>query len=401
MRLALVGDLYGSAAGPDRMDGAYDVASLASALARRGHDIRIYTASPNTQQATVGEVAGDFAVAPIPVDHDGLASAETVMTSIGEVGRFLLNAWITDPPDVVHCHGWTYGMAAQLAARHSPVPTVQAFHGLAASARRCRGAQATSDTAVKIETLLARNATMVTAACSDDLREVIRMGCPRARASVLPSGINVDDFDVMGISAPRTSARHRIVAVARDFSPHQGFGDVVRVLPALPAAELVLVATHATDDQDARRTFDLARRLGVGERIRLVTTREEREVAELVRSAEVVVCPAPYDAHAESALRAMACGAAVVATESGAPGDVVIGEVTGLLVPPGSADALHRALRSVLGQTVLRQGMGLAGRARARSRYSWDRIATDAEVVYQAALNTVTPSSGRSRDSVA
>ncbi len=68
----------------------------------------------------------------------------------------------------------------------------------------------------------------------------------------------------------------------------------------------------------------------------------------------------------------------------------MISDVTGLLVPPGNPEALGRALRSVLGQTVLRQGMGLAGRSRARSRYSWDRIATDAEGIYEAALSRET-----------
>ena len=82
----------------------------------------------------------------------------------------------------------------------------------------------------------------------------------------------------------------------------------------------------------------------------------------------------------------MACGTAVIATDAGGPRDAVIAEVTGLLVPAGNPAALTRALRSILVQNVLRQGMGLAGRARARyARYSWDRVATDAEVAYDAA----------------
>ncbi|AFM17467.1 glycosyltransferase [Mycolicibacterium chubuense NBB4] len=385
MKLALVGDLSGTA-GPDCMGGTYDVASLASALARRGHDVRIHTASQNTSEATLGEIAGEFAVAPIPVEPSEFAEVDTVMPAIGEVARHLVGEWESHAPDVVHCYGWTYGMAAQLAARRKPTPTVQTFHGLATTARRHCGPESNSETAIQLETLLVKNATVVTAACTDDLREVIRMGCPRARASVLPAGIDVEDFDVVGTCAPRDDARQRIVALARDFSPHQGFGQLIRVLPSLPAAELVLIATNAADDIDAQRALGLASHIGVAGRVHLVNAVDEREVAALLRSADVVACPAPYDAHAEAALRAMACGAAVVAPESGGPRDAVVSEVTGLLVPPGSAEALNRALRSLLSQKVLRQGMGLAGRARARSRYSWDRVATDAEVAYQAAV---------------
>lgn len=67
--------------------------------------------------------------------------------------------------------------------------------------------------------------------------------------------------------------------------------------------------------------------------------------------------------------------------------DAVIVEVTGLLVSPGRLDALARALRSLLGQMVLRQRMGLAEHSRAPSRYCWDRIATDAEVVHESVCN--------------
>ena len=112
---------------------------------------------------------------------------------------------------------------------------------------------------------------------------------------------------------------------------------------------------------------------------------DDVDVATWLASADVAVCPSPHDPDTRLTLTAMACGAAVVAVETGGARDAVITEVTGLLVPPGHPQALSRALRSVLTQNVLRQGMGLAGRARARSRYSWDRVALDAEVVFEAA----------------
>jgi glycosyltransferase involved in cell wall biosynthesis len=44
------------------------------------------------------------------------------------------------------------------------------------------------------------------------------------------------------------------------------------------------------------------------------------------------------------------------------------------------------ALREMLGQDTLRMGMGLAGRDRVRSRYSWDRVAADASTIYERAV---------------
>ncbi|WP_163723576.1 glycosyltransferase [Mycolicibacterium psychrotolerans] len=378
MRLAIVGDLPGRA---PNARGAYDVASLAAALTRRGHDVRVLTGS----RIDSGVADGGYRVVALPVDADGDGSAENLMPMIGEMGRFLIDDWTADPPDAVHCHGWAYGMAAQLAAKHRPVPIVQAFHQLATRQQPRGGAPSMHGTAVKLETLLARNATMVTTACGDAMHEVIRMGCPRAQVSVLPSGVDVDAYSADGETAARGAERHRIVALGQDFSADQGLHQVLAILPSLPAAELVVIGDGGADDDGIKHLRATADRLGVSGRVQVAATTDDREVASWLRSADVAVCPAPYDPDARTVLRAMACGAAVVATETGGPRDAVIAEVTGLLVPAGNPAALSRALRSILAQNVLRQGMGLAGRARARSRYSWDRVATDAEVVYDAA----------------
>ncbi|MGE0218645.1 glycosyltransferase family 4 protein [Mycolicibacterium sp.] len=351
----------------------YDVVRLAHALTHRGHDVQVLTAGAVRAE----DLSGDLDIVRMHVADDTLDDPAATMPAIGEMARHLVDHWDDHPPDVVHCHGWSYGMAAQLAANWHPVPVVQGFDGLSATPGTA------PDPAIRLGALLARNATAVTAACVDDVRELIRLGCVRDRIWVLPCGIDIEEFTA-DMPAHAGPARHRVVAVARDFSPEQGFAHVVRALPALPSADLILVATEGVDDSDIARLLGLAKGLRVSPRIRVVVAEETAQLTEFVRSADVVVCPANYEPSAATVLQAMACGAAVVGTATGGLRDAVISDVTGLLVPPANIGALSRALRSVLGQSVLRQGMGLAGRARVRSRYSWDRIATDAERVYTA-----------------
>lgn len=173
MRLAIVGDLPGRA---PNARGAYDVASLAAALTRRGHDVRVLTGS----RIDSGVADGGYRVVALPVDADGDGSAENLMPMIGEMGRFLIDDWTADPPDAVHCHGWAWhgrsaGGQAPTGAHRAGLPSV----GDATAA--AGGAPSMHGTAVKLETLLARNATMVTTACGDAMHEVIRMGCPGRR----------------------------------------------------------------------------------------------------------------------------------------------------------------------------------------------------------------------------
>lgn len=372
MKLALVGELPGGH--------GYDLTRLGDALVGRGHKVHVFTATVPAMRYTPAGAA----VQRLPVDTTGVESSEDLMPLIGEMGRHLVDVWEADGPDVVHCHGWVYGMAAQLAARRCRIPTVQSFPELSVSAGGDRG-EGLADKRIQLEALLARNATAVTVACSDDMREIIRLGCTRAKASVLAPGIDVDDVCAEEIVFRHGESSGRVVAVARDFSPQQGLGQVLRVFPSSNAAELVLVTREPDDGPDYDDILSLAREKKAAKRVNLVAGAAGDDLTTLFRSADVVVAPARYEPSCATVLQAMACGAPIVATSAGGARDAVIGEVTGLLVPPGNADALGRALRSTLGQMVLREGMGLAGRSRARSRYSWDRIATDAEVVYASA----------------
>jgi glycosyltransferase involved in cell wall biosynthesis len=65
------------------------------------------------------------------------------------------------------------------------------------------------------------------------------------------------------------------------------------------------------------------------------------------------------------AIEAMAAGRPVVASATGGLTDLVLPDETGLLVPPGDAQALGGALRALLVDREQRDRLGTAARARA------------------------------------
>jgi glycosyltransferase involved in cell wall biosynthesis len=96
----------------------------------------------------------------------------------------------------------------------------------------------------------------------------------------------------------------------------------------------------------------------------------QQELISLYRRASLCVVPSHYESFGLVALEAMACGVAVVATQTGGLPEVIEDGSTGLLVPPGDASALAGAICELLGDPRKRSRMGEAGSARARGKYS-------------------------------
>ena len=90
-----------------------------------------------------------------------------------------------------------------------------------------------------------------------------------------------------------------------------------------------------------------------------------------------------------TALQAMACGTPVVATPVGGQIDAVIDGTTGILVPPGRPALLAHRIRQLLAHPILLEAYSMAAADRARSRYSWGRIAHETLAVYGTALDAL------------
>ena len=106
------------------------------------------------------------------------------------------------------------------------------------------------------------------------------------------------------------------------------------------------------------------------------------EMPALLRSADLVVSTCQYEPSGTTSLQAMACGTPVIAPPVGGHVDAVVDGTTGILIPPGRPALLAQRIRQLLAHPMLIEAYGVAAADRARSRYSWDRIAGETLAVY-------------------
>jgi len=125
-----------------------------------------------------------------------------------------------------------------------------------------------------------------------------------------------------------------------------------------------------------------AERLGVGKGFIITTGIPEEELPEYYAAADIFVLPSLWEPCAVVLPEALASGKAIVATDIGGNPEIV-SRGCGVLVEPGSADALCSAMARLLGDHSMREKMGRAARKRAERLFSWEIIAEKMHKVYQ------------------
>ncbi|OCB24510.1 glycosyltransferase [Mycobacterium intracellulare] len=355
-----------------------DPEQLGAALTTQGHDATVCLRQNGRRRARGGACRS----VSVPVGPRAAASATDVLPYVGDWAAKLERVWSREQPDVVHAYGWLGGLAAQLAARRQRVPVVQTFLGLATASR----AHAVNGSERRrIEPLLARSAAWATGESSADVDLLAQLRRSRARVSALTCGVDSERYTPAGPEIARDGLQ-RVLCIAPNPLQHNGFDIAISALYRVPGAELVIAETEATNTahDDARAQLQyLAKEFGVADRVRFAGTIPGDEMPMWVRSADVMVCTPREPLRPATALQAMASGVVVVAATVGALADVVLDDITGVVLPPENPVGLAAALRRLLAQRFQCESMGAAGRSRAQSRFAWERIALDALNVYQ------------------
>ncbi len=373
---------------PYSADQAAHVAELGRSLADQGHEVVIYTRKDSEKLPGKMSLGNGLTAEYIPAGPHAPVPADQLPQYAKDVAAHLVKRWRRQAPDVVHAFHWTAGLAALAAAREKPVPVTLSFGSLGAAEQRLRIAGELTPTRLRMESCLARSADAVLATTSAEVAELTRLGVPGRTVSLVPIGVDTGKFAPAGYVAKRK--KHPKLVTVGSLAEYRGLDALLRCLTELPDTELVIAGGPVADELEADHGYrilaKLAAHLGVADRVQFTGHVTDRALPALLRSADLLVSNARYEPQGLTAIRAMACGVPVVATAVGPYSDAVIDGTTGLLVPPDRPQALARRLRDLMANPMRLAAFGIAAADRAKSRYPWDRIATETVTVYEGAV---------------
>jgi glycosyltransferase involved in cell wall biosynthesis len=228
--------------------------------------------------------------------------------------------------------------------------------------------------------------------CSDAVRRSVlsRIGGVGRQFTVIPFGVDVDEFRSPSAASRRELGLHDegpvIGTVCRLVEPKKGLSVLLHSMAELalrlrkPPCQLLIVG-----DGPARGALEALRdRLGLTRWVVFTGTR--RDVPRVLHALDVFVLPSLYEGFGIAILEAMAAGKPVVATTVGGIPEFVVDGETGLLVEPGNAAALAKAIECLLRDPERAGGMGMRGRARVLDAFQVSTVVRQHEQAYEACL---------------
>lgn len=177
-------------------------------------------------------------------------------------------------------------------------------------------------------------------------------GIPPERLEVVPNATPLaaipDDVEV----DPST-----LVFVGR-LSPAKAVHVLIDAVARLDGVRLIVIG----DGPERARLESQARAAGLNGRIVFEGSKPREDVLRTLAGAQAAVLSSAYENLPHAAVEALAAGTPVVATAVGGVPEVVHDEENGLLVPPGSPEALADALRRLVHEPGLRDRLAAGAR---------------------------------------
>lgn len=176
-----------------------------------------------------------------------------------------------------------------------------------------------------------------------------------------------------------------VVASIGRFVPFKGYSYLLEAARLIhnsrPNVHWILVG----EGELRRELEEQCRALGLESHVRFTGWRDD--VPDILSVCDLFVLPSVGEHFGRVIIEAMAMGKAVVATDAGGVPEIVVPGETGLLVPPGDATALARAVSALLADPARCARLGAAGRRRVEAEFSLAKHVAAVEALYAELLH--------------
>jgi len=367
------------------------VYNLSMALARRGHEVHVFTGEPPSSNLRRIRKIGNVTVRRFMSMPIRLASRP-----IRIYYRFLptiLHALVKERADVVHAHEYFHFTTdiSALACKISKKPLIITIHGSRGNMIPTKALDATADIYDQtIGSFTLKAASRIIVVSKQMKRELMNRGVDQRKIVEIPNGVNVKeingsrDYNV-DWSIDARDQHETVLSVGR-LAESKGYRYLIDAIPQIlekiNGLKVVLVGKdHGYKEELLRQ----AKNLGVSDVVEFKGFVPDAELIEYMRKSNVFVLPSLYEGMPSVLFEAMSLGKPVVATKVGGIPEIIENRRNGILVEPGSSAQLAEAIIELIGDEAYARKLGIEGKESVK-KYSWESISKQIEREYYECL---------------
>ena len=359
---------------------------LAKALVQQNHDVHLFTldfpGSPNYEEMNGVKVYR----ASTELGHPNFLTWVLLFNHF--LSKRMADATKAVDFDVMHVHDWLAAFSGISFKHYMKKPMVLTVHSTEVG--RAQGLHSADSFSINgIEWWATYEADRVIV-CSQSMKKEIcdHFNLSLDKVDVIPNAIDVPKYQ---IPVDRGAVRQRfgvgydeklILCVGR-LVPQKGVEYFIRAIPTIakryPKAKFIIVGEGWSRDLLEAE----ARASGHVEKIRFTGFASDKEVIELMTSADVLVVPSIYEPFGIVALEGIATGVPVVASQVGGLAEVIDHDRTGLFAYPRSPESIAWAIDRILSDPDHAKWLTENAKEKLHKAYSWEAVAMKTVEVYR------------------
>lgn len=282
------------------------------------------------------------------------------------------------------------GLAGWLVKRRTGVPVLLHLQGELVEPPASYGSRQRRASIAAITRWVCRRVDAVRVVQSGQIAEVVALGVPAERISVVGSRCDTTQYDRAKWRDQGDSVRRERVPSARFLAVYVGTlieGKGVQVAieawaglrDRLPGAHLLIVG-----DGPYRPALEqLVDRHGLRHAVHFIGAAAYDDVPAYLAAADAFVFTSFSEGSPRAVIEAMSMSLPVVATHVGGIPELIADGATGLLVPAGDRDALADCLVTLAGDAEYAARLGAAARRVAVSRFDFARVMAEMRALYR------------------
>jgi len=269
---------------------------------------------------------------------------------------------------ILCAHGHKARMLGWFAAKYLRIPIVGISHGWTGEDKKVQIYE-------RIDKWMHQRMDHIVCVSQGQAEKVLRFGTPASRVSVIYNAVRTDRFDVPS----DISFRHRleamfpqkpklIVGAAGRLSPEKGFDILVTAADMLLKSGLdvgIVLFGEGVLREPLQKQIGA---LGISSHVTLAGFTDQLD--QFMPHFDLFVQSSHTEGMPSVLLEAMSARTAVVATQVGGTGALIVEDSTGLMVPPNDPQALAAAMQKILSNDDLRRIIGENGRNRVEREFA-------------------------------